>query len=141
LLYPFRRIYTAHIQNREAWHWLTIQPDDTRLIFSRYTQVGLLRLLSNPAVMGDAALTMHQAWRVYDSWLKDSRVEYHPEPRGLDVIFREATAALGGRSASKWIGDCYLLAHTKSSGASLVTFDKALRDYAGNHGYLAVLPA
>jgi predicted nucleic acid-binding protein len=90
--------------------------------------------------MGDAVLTVHQAWRVYDRWLEDPRVEYHPEPRGLDLAFREATKPLASRSASKWIGDCYLLAHAKSSDASLVTFDKPLRDYAGKHGYSTVIP-
>ena len=41
-----------------------------RLIFSRYTQLGLLRLLTNPAVMGRSDLALKEAWQVYDRWLK-----------------------------------------------------------------------
>jgi toxin-antitoxin system PIN domain toxin len=131
---------SAHSHHSGAWRWLTMQPDGARLIFSRYTQVGLLRLLSNVAVMGDAVLTVRHAWRVYDRWLDDPRVEYYPEPRGLDAAFREATGPLGARAASKWIGDCFLLAHAKASGSSLVTFDKALKDFAWKHDYAAILP-
>jgi toxin-antitoxin system PIN domain toxin len=129
-----------HRHHREAWHWLGTLPDGVRLIFSRYTQLGMLRLLSNTSVMGEGVLTVRQAWRTYDRWLDDPRVEFHPEPRSLDTAFREATAPLGARPASKWIGDCYLLAYAKVSDASLVTFDGALLDYSRKHGYPTVIP-
>jgi predicted nucleic acid-binding protein len=44
------------------------------------------------------------------------------------------------RAASKWIGDCFLLAYADSAGSSLVTFDKALLSFARKHGYEAVTP-
>ena len=37
---------------------------------------------------------------------------------------------MAAQHASKWIGDCYLLAFAKESGARLVTFDKALASLA-----------
>jgi toxin-antitoxin system PIN domain toxin len=132
---------TEHRHNPEAWKWLNILPGGSRLIFSRYTQIGLLRLLSTPAVMGEYVLTVRQAWHVYDRWLDDPRVEFYPEPRGLDSAFREATAPLGNRPASKWIGDCYLLAYAKTNDASLVTFDQALLEYSRKHGYPAIIPS
>ncbi len=47
----------------------------SRLIFSRYTQLGLPRLLTNHAVMGALTLPLRKDWEVYDHWLADSRVE------------------------------------------------------------------
>jgi toxin-antitoxin system PIN domain toxin len=130
----------GHSHSGEAWNWFRVLPADARLIFCRYTQVGLLRLLTNQTVMGDQTLTLRQAWAVYDQWLNDPRVEFHPEPHGLDVAFRTATAPFAGQRASKWIGDCYLLAHARESGAPLVTFDQALLALARKRNQTAILP-
>jgi toxin-antitoxin system PIN domain toxin len=131
----------GHSHNVEAWNWLGLLPREVRLIFSRYTQVGLLRLLTNASVMGEQTLTLKKAWGVYERWLSDPRVEFYPEPRGLDAAFREATEPFAARRASKWIGDCYLLAYSKEIGAALVTFDRALLEAARKHGYAAIIPA
>jgi len=130
----------GHSHSAEAWNWLGMLPGEVRLIFSRYTQVGLLRLLTNDSAMGEQTLTLEHAWGVYDRWLSDPRVEFYPEPRGLDASFREATAPFAGRPASKWVGDCYLLAFAKASGAVLVTFDTSLHEAARKNGYAAILP-
>jgi predicted nucleic acid-binding protein len=110
------------------------------LIFSRYTHIGLLRLLTNQAAMGEQTLTLRKAWVVYDRWLQDPRVEFYPEPRDLDAAFRETTAPFAGKAATKWVGDCYLLAYAKQCHASLVTFDRALFELAGKQGCSAVIP-
>lgn len=115
-------------------------PGEAKLILCRYTQIGLLRLLTNSVIMGEETLTVRQAWNVYDGWINDPRIEFHPESRGLDATFREATAAFAARQASKWIGDCYLLAFAKESQASLVTFDKALLGAARKSGHSAIVP-
>jgi len=114
--------------------------DDSALIFSRYTQIGLLRLLTNTAVMGGRALTLRQAWAVYDGWVKDPRVEYYPEPRNVDAAFRRATEPFSGQIASKWVGDCWLLAFAEAAQARLVTFDQALCEFARKQGNRAVVP-
>ncbi len=131
----------GHSHNAEAWNWFHLLSGEGRLIFSRYTQVGLLRLLTNQAAMGEQTLTLQKAWDVYERWLSDPRVEFYPEPRGLDAAFREATAPFAQQAASKWVGDCYLLAYSKESRAALVTFDRALLVLARKHGYAAILPA
>jgi toxin-antitoxin system PIN domain toxin len=130
----------GHRHNTEAWRWLNSVHPAVKLIFSRYTQVGLLRLLTNQAAMDEQTLTLRKAWDVYDRWLNDPRVEFYPEPRGLEAGFREATAPFARKAASKWVGDCYLLAYAKHSHAALVTFDKALYDLADKEGYSAVIP-
>jgi toxin-antitoxin system PIN domain toxin len=130
----------GHRHNAEAWNWLNLLPREARLVFSRYTHIGLLRLLTNESAMGEQTLKLRKAWAVYDRWLNDPRVEFYPEPRGLDAGFREATAPFAGKAASKWVGDCYLLAYAKQSHAALVTFDRALYHLAGKQGCSAVIP-
>jgi toxin-antitoxin system PIN domain toxin len=125
----------------DAWRWLNELPADTTLLFSRYTQLGLLRLLTNTAVMGDYAHTIQSGWRIYERWLDDPRVQFHPEPRQLDAAFRQATQPFAAKRASKWIGDCYLLAFAKESGATLVTFDKALLGLARKQDCAAIIPS
>jgi uncharacterized protein len=123
-----------------AWQWFKELPDDCALLFCRYTQLGLLRLLTNSAVMGDYAHTVQSGWNVYDRWLSDPRIELHPEPRGVDTAFRQATSSFASKPASKWIGDCYLLAFAKESGATLVTFDQALMNLSRKRNCPALIP-
>ena len=115
-------------------------PSDSKLIFSRYTQIGLLRLLTNSSVMGEQTLKLGEAWDLYDRWREDSRVEFYPEPRGLDALFRQSTEPFGSEQATKAVGDCWLLAYSSGIDASLVTFDQALWKYAHKHGHAAVIP-
>jgi toxin-antitoxin system PIN domain toxin len=130
----------GHTHNAVAWRWMQSLPGNHRLFFSRFTQIGLLRLLTSSAVMGSATLTLGKAWGVYDRWLEDPRVEFHPEPRGLEAAFRQATAPFAARPASKWVGDCWLLACADEIQAALVTFDRALYEFACKHGHSAVIP-
>jgi toxin-antitoxin system PIN domain toxin len=130
----------SHSHSSNAWDWLKLLPDQNRLLFSRFTQIGLLRLLSNTSVMGDQTLTLRKAWGVYDRWLQDPRVEFYPEPRNFDAGFRQATEPFAARPASKWVGDCWLLACAAGNQATLVTFDRALYDFARKQGHPAVIP-
>jgi hypothetical protein len=131
---------SGHPHNGVAISWLQQLPNDSTLIFSRYTQLGLLRLLTNTAVMGDETLTLRKAWAVYDRWLQDPRVEFYPEPRNVDAGFRLATGPFASKAATKWVGDCWLLAFAKASQARLVTFDRALHHFAQKQGHRAVIP-
>jgi len=130
-----------HPHSVRAWRWLNELPDDVKLFFSRYTQIGVLRLLTNTSVMGEQTVTPKRAWSIYDRWLEDVRVDFHTEPRDLDVAFREATRALANRPASKTVGDCYLLAFAKDTRSTLVTFDSALHVLAGRQGARSVVPS
>jgi hypothetical protein len=107
------------------------------LILSRFTQIGLLRLLTNASVMSDTALTLRQAWSVYDGWLGDPRVEFYPEPRNVDTAFRETTNPFSGKSGTKWVGDSY----AEATHAKIATFDRAPSDFARKCGCGAIVPA
>jgi uncharacterized protein len=146
LFFPDLNVWLAlsdpgHAHSAGAWKWREILPDDHKLIFSRYTQIGLLRLLTNVSVMGDQTLTLRKAWGVYDRWLEDPRVELYPEPRNLDTGFRQTTEPFGARQAPKAVGDCFLLAYARELQAALVTFDRALYEFARKQGHATVIPA
>lgn len=113
---------------------------DSRLIFSRFTQLGLLRLMTNNSVMGEQTLTLRDAWAVYDRWLEDERIEFCSDPEQTEAAFRQATEPFADRTASKWVGDCWLLAFAQATHSQLVTFDQALCDFAHNQGHAAVRP-
>jgi len=145
LFFPDLNLWLAlsddgHPHNSVAWAWLNGLADDSTLIFSRYTQIGLLRLLTNTAVMSNKTLTLHEAWAKYDGWLQDPRVEFYPEPRNVEAGFRPATEPFAAKPASKWVGDCWLLAFAEAAQARLVTFDRALSEFAGKQGCRAVIP-
>jgi toxin-antitoxin system PIN domain toxin len=145
-LFPDLNVWIAlsvggHRHTKEAWKWVSSLPPDATLIFSRYTHIGLLRLLTNESVMGEQTLTLRKAWGVYDRWLEDPRVQFYPEPRGIDPVFRQAMAPFAGKPASKWVGGCYLLAYAKHIHATLVTFDAALHALAHKQGQPAVIPS
>ena len=145
LFFPDVNVWLAlsddgHPHNSVAWTWLNGLADDSTLVYSRYTQIGLLRLLTNTAVMSGKTLTLREAWAVYDGWLQDPRVEFYPEPRNVDAGFRQATEPFAAKTASKWVGDCWLLAFAEAAQARLVTFDRALYEFAVKRGCRAVVP-
>ena len=131
----------ANAHHTAAWRWRNLLSGGDKLIFSRYTQIGMLRLLANPAVMDDHALKLREAWQVYDRWLEDPSVEFYVEPREVDSTFRKMTRPVASLQASKAIGDCWLLAFAADIHASLVTFDRALYSLAGKHGHASVIPS
>ena len=128
-----------HVHNDTATRWLNTVRIEDRLVFSRYTQLGFLRLLTNPSAM-EKALNTVDAWAAFDKWLQDPRVEVYPEPRSVDTAFRHATAPFFNEPASKWIGDCYLLAFARQTDTVLVTFDRALQNLALTNSYKVVAP-
>lgn len=146
LFFPDVNVWVAltdsgHQHNEEAWRWADHLPGDAKLVFSRQTQIGFLRLLCTLSVMGQATLVLGQAFKLYDQWLDDPRVESYPEPRGADDAFRRVTAPLAAQKAAKAVGDCWLLAYAMSIGATLVTFDRALHDFCRKQGHPAIIPA
>ena len=95
--------------------------------FSRLTQLGLLRLLTMAPAMGGQPLTNQEAWRVYDSFLSDSRVRVFPELQALEDLFR-SSSSVPQASPKLWV-DAYLAAHAAANHAVLVSFDKSFSRY------------
>lgn len=146
LFFPDLNVWLAlsdskHIHSRAAWSWLRALPAERRLVFSRYTQIGLLRLLCTAAVMGEHVLTLGEAWILYDRWLEDPRVEFYPEPRNLDLQFRHLARAFADWPAAKALGNSFILAFAAELKATLVTCDRALHEHARRHGHAVLIPS
>jgi uncharacterized protein len=123
--------YQRHIHHSVATKWFTNLPDSVRICFCRFTQIGLLRLLTTDAVMGkDGCLTQVQAWDVYDRWLEDDRIMLAEEPADLDGAFRNLSRQV--RPAPKDWADSYLAAFASVAGSTLVTLDSAISARAEN---------
>ena len=118
--------YEGHIHHVIARSWFGSVGPASRLFFCRFTQLGLLRLLTAEAVMGrDEVMNQEAAWGAYDRWLQDDRVGFLDEPAGLDAGFRALTR-LRHPAPKDW-ADSYLAAFADVSQLTLVTFDRALQ--------------
>jgi uncharacterized protein len=129
-LFPDINVWVAltlgrHVHHLVARDWFESLPADVRICFCRFTQLGLLRLLTAEVVMGDEVMNQPEAWAAYDAWLKDDRVRLLEEPPDLEGRFRARTRLK--RAAPKAWADAYLAAFAEASQVTLVTFDRAFR--------------
>ena len=121
--------HTAHVHHEIARDWFNDLPVGVRFSFCRFTQLGLLRLLTAEAVMADEVLSQSEAWMVYDRWLEDPRVAFVEEPQALERRFRALTRSR--RAAPKAWADAYLAAFADAAQFTLVTFDRGFRGKVG----------
>jgi len=119
--------YDGHEHHATALRWLEALPAGGQVILCRAAQMGLLRLIGNPAVMGASACDSAGSWRVMDQLLGDSRFGFEQEPAGVESEFRRQTA--GHRLITKLWQDAYLAAFAIVSDAHLVTFDQDFRNF------------
>jgi hypothetical protein len=70
--------YEGHAHHTIAATWFATLNPHASLIFCRFTQLGLLRLLTTEAVMGDEAMTQPEAWEAYDRWHERSACRTDP---------------------------------------------------------------
>ena len=118
--------YERHVHHAIARRWFEHLEAGWRLFFCRFTQLGLLRLLSSEAIMGqDGVMNQPTAWQAYDRWRADARVGFLDEPADLDPQFRALTR-LGHPAPKDW-ADSYLAAFASVARLTVVTFDSALQ--------------
>jgi toxin-antitoxin system PIN domain toxin len=117
--------YEGHVHHRTAAAWFATLEPDVSLTFCRFTQLGLLRLLTTEVVMGDEVMTQPKAWAAYDRWLEDPRVEFAEEPAEIEARFRLLTRLR--QPATKDWADSYLAAFATVGQLTLVTFDRGLQ--------------
>lgn len=121
-------VWVAAVTDRHVHHpvvldWLSRQTAD--LAMCRITQMGVLRLLSNPSSMRVDVVTRAEAWAVIDQLRADDRVRWVSEPSNLEQVWR-AISAREDDSHRLWTDD-YLAAFAQAAGSTLVTLD---RDFA-----------
>jgi uncharacterized protein len=117
--------YEGHVHHVIAAEWFSNLPPDATLVFCRFTQLGLLRLLTTKAVMGDEAMTQPQAWAAHDRWRQDPRVTFENEPIDIEPRFRSLTRRR--QPATRDWADSFLAAFAAVAQLTVVTFDRGLR--------------
>ncbi len=117
-------MWKNHIHSEKARLWLEGAAGQ-QLLFCRFTQISVLRLLTTERAMGKDVHTMAGAWKDWDRITADDRVAYLPEPDGLERPFRTASQ-LAGSSPKVW-ADAYILGFAAAAGLKVVTFDRALK--------------
>jgi uncharacterized protein len=131
LIFPDVNVWIALAFDRHTHHlaargWFDSLGASHRLCFCRFTQIGFLRLLTTHAVMGDdRVMNQTGAWKEYDRWFDDERVQFLNEPNGLEQAFRSFSRS--DRPSRKDWADAYFVAFAAVAGLSLVTFDRGFR--------------
>lgn len=118
-------LLSDHVHRAAAKQWWNSDAADA-IAFSRFTQISVLRLLTTSAAMNGNPLTMKQAWKAYDQLYLDDRVCLLSEPPSIEEKFR-ALSASGTTSPKVW-ADAYILAFASAVEATVVTFDRALKN-------------
>jgi len=120
--------FEAHVHHVAARTWFeTVKQENCA--FCRMTQQGFLRLATNPRAFGPQAVSLTDAWRLYDAFMYDPRIEYAEEPSGVEDLWRTYTQ--GGSFSPKVWNDAFLAAFAKAASLQLVTFDQGFAKYKG----------
>lgn len=121
--------YDAHVHHRSAVSWLDTVNTKSELVLCRSTQLGFLRLLNNPAVMGTDVKTGAEVWEMWDALCADQRFRFAKEPDGFETNFRDLSGALV-HQPKRW-QDAYLAAFALAADLEFVTFDTGFRSFSG----------
>jgi uncharacterized protein len=118
--------FDSHMHHESAKDWFArVSPGSCA--FCRLTQQGFLRLATTPRVLAEDAVTLAEAWRMYDGLFSDPRVVYCDEPEGIEPVWRTYTER---RSFSPKVwNDAYLAAFARVAGYELVTFDQGFTQF------------
>ncbi len=119
-----------HPAHRAAHDWLMQRPSGALTCWSWPTQLGVVRLLSQPRVMGRAALAPVAALQTWAALVDATGLQQaaHPPPEHAQHL-RELAA---GRAVSPnfWT-DAWLAALALSLDCEMVSFDRGFQSFAG----------
>jgi toxin-antitoxin system PIN domain toxin len=117
-------VAAGHTQHAVARDWFVARESDSVAV-CRVTQMGLLRLLTNPKVLPSGTLSIRRAWDVWNQILADKRVFFEYEPPELESVWT-AMMSHPGAGPSSWT-DAYIGAFAKRCDYQMVTFDRGFR--------------
>jgi toxin-antitoxin system PIN domain toxin len=117
--------YKAHpFHARATAYWQGACDAHTPLWFCRSTMLGLVRLLSQPKLMGADVLSLPAAMAVYQQWIETPAVGLLPEPLGLETQLQSLLGTDSAPLPSRLWNDALLAATAEAAGLRMVTFDK-----------------
>jgi uncharacterized protein len=119
--------FESHVHHASAKQWFEPLAPPDGCAFCRLTQQGYLRLATNPKAFGDEAVTLSDAWKLYDALLSDPRVSFVEEPLGVEIPWRQITSQQ--RFTPEVWSDAYLAAFAQRAGCEIVTFDQGFGQF------------
>ncbi len=119
--------FSGHKHHASATSWFNPLPSGRTCCFCRFTQLGFLRLSTNPKSNPLQTLTMTEAWKAFDDIMLDPRFRFLLEPTGLENEWRLGSE-LQTFSHNVW-NDAYLAGFAIAGKYELVTFDKGFARY------------
>ncbi len=124
---------SAHVHHQPVRKWFETTTEPRSVVFCRFTQQSMLRLLTTAAVLtpyGNPPLTNHEAWQTYEAFAADYRIGLVvDEPADLEVAWGDYSVT-ESPSPKLWM-DAYLAAFARCGGHTLVTTDGAFAQFAG----------
>jgi hypothetical protein len=117
-----------HVHHGLARDWFTAGREASTA-FCRVTQMGFLRLLTNPRVMGDDVLNQRQAWDVYEQLARDPHVFFALEPPDIEPVWKRLTQS--AFAATGFWTDAYIAALALLHNFEVVSFDRGFKKIAG----------
>ena len=122
--------FQSHQHHELANQWFLATDETASFAFCRLTQQGFLRLATHPHVggTGGQAMTLRDAWQMYDRILEDPRVNIASEPSDIESRWRQLTQA-AMYSPKVW-NDAFLAAFAQVNGYEVVTLDQGFAQYS-----------
>lgn len=118
--------FQSHPHHSPARAWFDSLANEV-CYFCRMTQQGFLRLATNPKVFPASAVTLPEAWVLYDTFFQDPRIAFLDEPSDVETLWRRNMTA---RQFSPHVwNDAYLAALAETTATTVVTFDKGFSQY------------
>ncbi len=116
--------HTAHDHHKQALaYWQAEQAKGTFLWFCRTTMLGMVRILSQKAVMGPSVLSLAEGHAAYLNFLNTPLVKWLPETTDMALRTSETMSRLIEDIPARMVTDAYLASIAQSTGLRMVTFD------------------
>ena len=113
-----------HGTARRYWEQQQASPAlGPRLWFCRSTMLGLVRLLSQPRLMGEGALDLPSAWAVYRQLRQAEGVGFVADEEAADPLLRGWLSPGDSPLPARLWTDAWLAASAEAAGLRLVSFD------------------
>jgi toxin-antitoxin system PIN domain toxin len=120
-------LHARHAFSAAAVAWLDRQEEPAGILLCRVAQMGVLRILTNPAWLKEDVQPAAAVWQAWDLLLTDDRFARVDEPPRLEAEWRRLTGDFpAGRCAET---DTYLAAVARAGGFRLLTFDQGFRRF------------
>lgn len=122
-------LHARHVASARAVAWLEQQNEPASILICRVAQMGVLRILTNPAWLKEDVQPAAAIWEAWDLLLADDRFAQAQEPRHLETTWRLLTRDFpAGKCAET---DTYLAAFALAGGHRMLTFDRGFRQFPG----------